>query len=62
MMSKLRALRQARNLTQAELAKLLDVDRTTVTQWEIGKNLPRAGTLIKLSRILKCDVDTLLRV
>lgn len=61
-MGKLKALRQARNLTQAELAKLLGVDRTTVTQWECGKSLPRASKLIELARILKCDVDSLLRV
>ena len=60
-MGKLKALRQARNLTQAELAKLLGVDRTTVTQWECGKSLPRASTLIEIAKILKCDVDSLLR-
>ncbi len=60
-MGKLKALRQARNLTQAELAKLLGVDRTTVTQWECGKSLPRASKLIEIAKILKCDVDSLLR-
>ncbi len=60
-MDKLKALRQARNLTQAELAKLLGVDRTTVTQWECGKSLPRASKLIEIAKILKCDIDSLLR-
>jgi len=60
-MNKLKALRQARNLTQEELAKLVDVDRTTVTQWENGKNYPRVDTLIKLAQVLRCNVDTLLR-
>lgn len=60
-MNKLKALRQARNLTQAELAKLIDVDRTTVAQWEAGKNYPRVDTLIKLAQVLRCNVDTLLR-
>lgn len=61
-MDKLKALRQARNLTQAELAKLLGVDRTTVTQWECGKSLPRASKLIEIAKILKCDIDSLLRM
>ena len=61
-MSKLRSLRQARNLTQAELAKLLDVDRSTVAQWERGANMPRAEMLIKLAKVFKCKVDTLLCV
>ena len=59
-MIKLKELRKARNLTQAELAKLLDVDRTTVAQWENGVNMPRAKMLIKLAKIFKCKVDALL--
>ncbi|WP_295155277.1 helix-turn-helix transcriptional regulator [Selenomonas sp. AE3005] len=59
-MLKLKELRKARNLTQAELAKLLDVDRTTVAQWENGVNMPRAKMLIKLAKIFKCKVDALL--
>ena len=60
-MSKIRELRKAQKLTQAELAKLLDIDRTTVAQWEIGKNKPRVDTLLKLASIFKCNVDFLLR-
>ncbi len=60
-MGKIKELRQSKKMTQAELAKLLGIDRTTVTQWEIGKNMPRAKMLLQLADIFECDVDYLLR-
>lgn len=58
---RLRELRKKRGLTQNELAKLLDVGRTTVTLWEKGVNNPRIEVLPKLARVLHCSVDDLLR-
>lgn len=60
-MEELKKFRTARGLTQDELARLLGVNRTTVTQWEAGTNHPRALMLVKVARILKCSVDDLLR-
>ena len=48
-------------MTQEELSSLLNVSRTTVTMWEMGKALPRAELLPKLADILGCSVDELLR-
>ena len=59
-MNKLKELRKGKNLTQAELAKLLDVNRSTVAQWERGENMPRAKMLIEIAKIFKCKVDVLL--
>jgi transcriptional regulator with XRE-family HTH domain len=60
-MEELKRLRTNRGLTQDELAKLLGVKRTTVTQWETGTNHPRATMLVKLAKVLRCTVDALLR-
>lgn len=60
-MKNLRRLREEKGMTQEQLAKLLNVNRTTVTLWEVGINKPRADMLIKLSDILQCPVDILLR-
>lgn len=57
---RLRELRERKGLTQEELAKLLNVGRTTVTLWEMGINKPRADTLPKVARALRCTVDDLL--
>lgn len=51
-----------RGMTQAELAEMLAVDRTTVTKWETGQSLPRAELLPKLAQLLECTVDELLGV
>lgn len=58
---KLKELRQAKKLTQIEIAKELEVSHTTVSMWETGAALPRAGKLIKLAGILGCTVDELLK-
>lgn len=60
-MGRLKELRLKRGLTQDELAKLLSVNRTTVTLWETGVNHPRASMLVRLAKILRCTVDDLLR-
>ena len=59
-MSNLRELRLKRGLTQKELAKLLSVNRTTVTLWELGTNKPRADMLVKIAKVLRCSIDGLL--
>ena len=61
-MNKLKELRKEKNLTQAELEKLLDVDRSTIAQWERGENMPRAKMLIRIAKLFKCKVDVLLCV
>ena len=48
--------------TQAELAELLAVDRSTVTKWETGQSLPRAELLPKIAQILNCTTDELLSI
>lgn len=60
-MKELRRLREKRGLTQEKLANILGVNRTAVTLWETGINKPRADMLIKLSKILQCSADDLLR-
>jgi transcriptional regulator with XRE-family HTH domain len=58
---KLRELREKRKLTQEALAKQLGIDRTTVAKWESGENMPRAGMLLTLAKVLRCKVDFLLQ-
>ena len=53
--------REGRGLTQAEVAKVMDVDQSAVSQWETGKTAPRAALLVKLAELYCCTVDELLR-
>lgn len=55
-MNNIKKLRLKQNLTQQELAKMLNVERVTITQWENGRNFPRAKLLPVLAKILKCNI------
>ena len=48
--------------TQEQLAEKLNVDRTTIGKWELGKATPRSKNLLALSELLSCSVEDILRV
>ena len=48
------------NLTQEEVARELNIDRSTVAKWETGKADPRAEMLVKLSKLFGCSIDELM--
>ena len=52
--------RQAKGMTQEELAIRLNVTRQTVSKWEKGLSIPDAEMLIKLSEVLDVTVSDLL--
>lgn len=47
-------------VSQAELAKRVEVSDAAVCQWETGKNSPRTKLLPKIAAALECSVDELL--
>lgn len=57
---KITKLRKNSNITQEELADLLNVSRQSISRWELGVSFPETDKLIKLSKILNCSVDYLL--
>lgn len=52
-------LRKERNLSQAQLAKMLDVSRQAVSKWENDLTAPDTIKLIQLSDVLDTDVEYL---
>jgi len=59
----LKKVRQARGLSQSELAKLADVELRSIQMYEQRRNdinKAQAETLYKLSRVLGCDIGDLL--
>ncbi len=59
----LKSMRRRFDLTQEELAKLLEVSPVTVTSWETGKSRPRSSNLaqiITLRSMEQQEVDTAL--
>lgn len=52
MKEKIRALREAKGLSQAELAEALGVDQTTISAWERGVAEPTLFNLRRLADVL----------
>ena len=56
-------LRKERGLSKKKLSKLSGVGRSTITELELGyRNNLTCLTLIKLSRVLECSIDELIRI
>ena len=56
----LKSLREARALTQEQLAERVLVTRQAVSRWETGETLPNTETLKLLSREFDVSINTLL--
>lgn len=57
----LREMRKRCGITQTELAKRLQLQQNTITQWELGHRMPRADLLPKIADEVGCTLDELLR-
>ena len=53
----IRNLRMQKGLTQKQLAKLLFLDRTTITNWELGKRVPNLDALTLISDFFHVDLS-----
>ena len=56
----LKQLRKEKQLSQEELAEILDVSRQAVSKWEQGIGYPEVETLLLLSRKLHVSLDSLM--
>ncbi len=58
---RIKALRQARHMTQEALARQADISLGYVARLEIGRHDPKLSTLLKLAKALKVSVAELLK-
>lgn len=56
---KLQKMRKDMNLSQEQLADMLDVSRQSVSKWESGQTYPEMDKLIAMCKIFKCSLDDL---
>ena len=56
----IKALRNERHLTQAQLAQRLGVTKSSVSAYENGSRLPSYDVLLQLSRVFQVSADVLL--
>ena len=60
----LKELRVAKGYTQSFVAKKLNVDQTTVSHWENGKNAPSKKYRKKIAKLYECteaDIETAIK-
>jgi transcriptional regulator with XRE-family HTH domain len=57
---KIRQAREARGLTQADVAKTFGINKASVAGWEAGTSRPDVDKLLGLARALGVSVDSLL--
>ncbi|MBD0384687.1 helix-turn-helix domain-containing protein [Paenibacillus sedimenti] len=58
----LTSLRKSKNLSQYEMAELLNIPRSTYAQYEVGRRLPETETLKKLALFHNISIDELLNL
>lgn len=56
---KIRELRLRAGMTQAQLAKKMNVDQSAVSRWESGDTEPLKKIRKKLAKVLGCTVEDL---
>ncbi|MBC2579364.1 response regulator [Clostridium sp. DJ247] len=57
---RLKALRKLNNLSQDDVAKYLEIQRTTISQYESGDLIPPTLNVIKLARLYNVTTDYIL--
>lgn len=58
---KLKEARKQRKWTQDYVASQLQVSRSTISSWEVGRTYPDLESLVRLSDLFEISLDTLLR-
>lgn len=59
--SKISKLRKENNYTQEQLAVMLGVSRQAISKWENDVAYPETDKILKLSELLECSTDYLLK-
>lgn len=59
--NRLTQLRKSRDLTQHELADILNIGKSTIAMYETGKREPNSETLIVIAEYFGVTIDYLLR-
>ena len=57
---KIKYLREEKEITQQKLADVLNINRVTLTGYEIGRRTPDVYTLKKIADYLEVTIDYLL--
>ncbi|MCL2693564.1 MAG: helix-turn-helix domain-containing protein [Oscillospiraceae bacterium] len=59
---RIKELREAMSMTQAELARVLSLSRTAINSYEQGLSVPSISTLVELCKFFNVSADYLLEL
>ena len=59
---RIKVFREQAGMTQAELARKLNLTRASVNAWEMGLSVPSAQSIIDLAKVFHVSTDTILGV
>ena len=57
--ARMKRLREENQLTQRQVADVLNLERSSVAKYELGQSTPNPETLLKMSKIFNVSVDYL---
>lgn len=58
---KVQKLRKDKNISQEDLAEIMNVSRQAVSKWESGQSMPDIYKLVEISNYFKVSIDYLLK-
>lgn len=58
-MSKIKEFRKKKELSQSDIAKIMEIKQNTFSQWETGKRVPNVLQALKLAEILETTIERL---
>lgn len=58
--TRLKELREEKDLLQKDLAKILNVSKSAVSGWEVGRNQPSYDILMQIAAFFNVTVDYLI--
>ena len=56
----LKELRKEKELTQEQLAEILNISGRSVSRWETGNNMPDLSVLVELSEFYNVDIKEII--
>lgn len=59
MKNSIKVERAKKNITQADLAKLVNVSRQTINSMELGKYVPSTVLALRLAHIFETDIESI---
>ncbi len=58
-MNNIKEFRKKKNLSQSDIAKIINVKQNTISQWENDMRIPNIRQGLKLAEILETTVESL---